>query len=234
MITVTCAILPPSNRCSSPDVVVLDPATGGAQQLPSQPELIPRWPSQNRLPSPSDGSIWVPGRIPSAGPAVAVSRDGGRSWLTRTLPAPTGLINDMDVVSTDGRTGYLFVRVQGRRPDRAGAPAQLLFVTRDGGAHWKRVDAGFNGSHPRAVVGAALLGDDQLLVTTERPTHASQQQTPANVLISADGGRVFQPLWSRGPRLGEIDSVPGRYVAPGADGGFYTSTDGLTWDSLRV
>ncbi len=182
-----------------------------------------------------DGSLWVTGVAPKTSkPTISVSKDRGRTWHAVALTPPATSLFGVSVVTHDGRTAYAFVRAQAPPgvPDVKNG-LESVWRTTDGGAHWSRVAPRFAGAQPRSLLGAAMLPDGRLLITTEA-------FDGPNLLHSDDGGRHFRPpsLGSGSARsgsaeptsgLGWIEEVPGRYLAGGLHGGSFTSTDGLHW-----
>ena len=71
-----------------------------------------------------DGTIWASG----TGGTVLRSRDGGRSWVARSIPDAAALdLRDIEAVSAT--TAYAMV---------AGADTARIYRTTDGGGHWTR------------------------------------------------------------------------------------------------
>jgi photosystem II stability/assembly factor-like uncharacterized protein len=71
-----------------------------------------------------DGTIWASG----TGGTVLRSRDGGRSWVARSIPDAAALdLRDVEAVS--GTTAFAMV---------AGADTARIYRTTDGGRHWTR------------------------------------------------------------------------------------------------
>jgi photosystem II stability/assembly factor-like uncharacterized protein len=203
-------------------VAALDPTTGRRHVLVNQPRLAGGF-INDRATTAHDGSIWVAGTEPgNARPAVAVSRDQGRSWRTVPLAAPNTPLFGVSLVTHDGRTAYAFVRAQGHPGDGVKNGLASVWRTNDGGRNWQRVGSA---GQPRSLLGVALLPDDRLLITTE-------EFGGTNLRYSADGGRTF-PVWpSAAPSLGWIEEVAGRYVAGGLYGGHLASTDGRRWTPI--
>jgi photosystem II stability/assembly factor-like uncharacterized protein len=182
---------------------------------------------------PSDGSRWVTGEAsPGGPPAVAVTRDNGRTWKLSTLPPPRTKLTSVAVVTLDGTKAYAFVR--GTAP--AGSTIKnwldAIYMTRDGGATWTRVEAAARpdaqDAQPTSVLGAALLLTGRLIVTTE-------EFGQSNVRYSDDSGQTFPRLNGGSfPELGTIENAGGLLVASGIFGGYALSPDGTHWQSVYL
>jgi len=208
--------------CDRP-VAALDPRTGQRSGLASQPRLLAAS-ATDRATTARDGSLWISG-IQAGKPAIAVTRDRGRSWRTVPLAAPTTPLIGVSVLTHDGRTVYAFVRA--RAPAGVTVKNSLAAIWRatDGGASWHRVRPRFPGAQPDSALGLALLPGGRLLVTTE-------EFDRANLRYSDDGGRQFVRSPGPAPSLGWIEEVDGRYTASGTHGDFFTSTDGIRWTPI--
>lgn len=215
---------PGDDECGTGQVAVVNPDTGAIAPLANQPNLNPLT-GVNPLPVPTDASLWVSGRVGENGPpAVAVSHDRGRTWKTSPLPAPKTSLLGVTVLTTDGDIGYAFVRSQA--PDNSGQRNGLdaFYRTDDGGDSWQRVDSQ---NQPDTLQGAILLPNGRLIVSTE-------QFQGDNLLTSFDNGRRFvRHSTGLGP-VGWLAAYSGRYVAVGTYGGYFTSSDGLTWTQIAL
>ena len=144
---------------------------------------------------------WVTGVDQGTGaPAVAVSRDQGRLWTTRTLPAPAGQLDVPTVASYDGVTAYAFVRY---------STGLRHFRTTDGGQHWSEInrhiqlpgllaqDGGLAGRRFGAIAradGSVLLWIQDVaapvfLNSTDGQNYGSYSGPLASV-VTVDGGYV--------------------------------------------
>ncbi|GAA2831618.1 WD40/YVTN/BNR-like repeat-containing protein [Crossiella cryophila] len=113
-------------ECTKEFVTVHDPATGQRRTLSTQPALDIR--TVFKAPAP-DGTWWVAGTIPGTDrSALASSRDNGRSWQVRELPAvATGKQIGTPVAAPDG-TYYL--------PVTNGENLVTILRSGDGGQTW--------------------------------------------------------------------------------------------------
>jgi hypothetical protein len=119
-----------------------DPVTGDVAEVLATHQLR-MWRLVESLPT--TAGIWVSGfrddltdssgRVVGKGAAVAVSRDGGRTWLERALPE--------DLVSTDGPGSAAIATADGRTVYAVGRVGAALRIYRsdDGGASWRRTTA---------------------------------------------------------------------------------------------
>lgn len=111
---------------------------------------------------------------------VYVSRNAGETWSNVTPPAMPGwtMVNSLEASPHEKGTVYL-----------AGTRYKLddfepyLFVTRDYGASWTRIDAGIDRSHFTRVIRCDPECEGLLYAGTER-----------GVYVSVDDGRQWQPL----------------------------------------
>ncbi|MGO1053754.1 hypothetical protein [Crossiella sp. CA198] len=114
-------------ECVKEVVTVHDPATGQRRTLATQPGLD----ISTVFPAPAaDGAWWVAGKIPGSDrPALASSRDRGRSWQVRELPAVATGRRLGTPVATPGGTYYLPVTT---------GDENLIAILRsnDGGQTW--------------------------------------------------------------------------------------------------
>jgi hypothetical protein len=99
----------PSTDCVPGGIRVFGP-DGTPASLATTPALDVCWVA----PAPAlDGSWWVGGRVPrgqGTAPAVAVSRDDGRSWHVSPLPGPDGAWGQVSVLGTDVFASVLSLR----------------------------------------------------------------------------------------------------------------------------
>ena len=228
----------------------LDPVTRVMRPLAQQPPVAGTIIST----SPPDAGLWVSGFDPtSQKPAVAVSHDAGRSWITRVfteLPRvpvePEGWVGQRylpDVASADGRTAYAALTAGDwhdplftRGPDATGPPGaesgERVMRTVDGGLTWHEADPGR--TIPASVAGVA----QGLSYVTRDGGHAlvyyNSTEGGLVILLSADGSR-YAP--TRLPGLpadaGTRLFNGGLYVAYNGVG-LYLSDDGITWSPVRL
>ncbi|WP_326557766.1 sialidase family protein [Micromonospora sp. NBC_01796] len=214
-------------------VTAVDPVTGAVASLPSSPLEMSRAVSG----LPPEAGLWVSGyvdtvttqttdntggvgygRTTGTGSAVAVSRDGGRTWERQVFPEELVASSEGDlaaaaIATEDGQTVYAVGRVAG-----------MLGVYRsvDGGRHWQRTAA-------RQEVGdltiRAALGPGGRLVIQAGP----EGDQPPLLFESVDGGATVRPI-PAGPGASAV-LVPGGYAQPGWpwSSGAWLSPDGMQW-----
>jgi photosystem II stability/assembly factor-like uncharacterized protein len=191
-----------------------DPDTGDLVRLANGPDMG----SLRRTVVAADGSLWVGGYASDQRWAVAVTRDNGRTWVTRTMDWEGG--SEGPVVATwDGQLGYLVVA--GGAVDGAGNRAEhSIFRTDDGGETWQRVDTKEIPTRFFGIFQALVAADGTLLVpTSESKWYASH-----------DGGETFT-LAKDFPKF-EPRCVPG--LCYGSTDTWYASEDLLTWRKLQT
>jgi hypothetical protein len=205
-------------------VLVIDPATGLRKMLAHQPPL-----DEVRVPTgfPAyDGSWWVTGKDRKTGdPAVAVSRDAGRTWTaTRLGPAPHAWSTSI-VVGRDAA----YALVGGELPAKEQVKNGLLAIIRstDGGRTWQRTWAFRSGREPRSDLGEILASDGSLRVMTEG----------RGSYLTRDGGRTFSKVDAvagglRLTRAGYLITADGVGVTD--ETRYLLSADGLTWQTFAV
>ena len=125
----------------------VDPAMGRLAPLANQPPLV----EYETITVPLSAGVWLEGLDPTTRrPAVAVSRDGGATWVTSTfeaekqigdqLPVRPG-ISRPDVRTADGQTAFAMFAAE--------AGPVRVYRTTDGGQSWQRTQS------RRAIVGRA-------------------------------------------------------------------------------
>ncbi|MFD5099714.1 exo-alpha-sialidase [Streptomyces albidochromogenes] len=212
---------PDGHRCARDRLLVLSPDDGRLRALRTRPPLTGRLePAPYAEP---DGSWWVSGRDPaSGGPAVAVSRDAGRTWTASRLDRPFGKPGGGVRVSVGD--GVVYAAETGELPsgEPVKNPLRAVHRSRDGGRTWERTWTTRARGEPRSLLGVLIPGaGDALGLYTERG-HCT----------SADGGRSFTR--TAGPAFGFASTAaPGRLVSEGGCG-FSVSADGVRWTSFTV
>jgi Photosynthesis system II assembly factor YCF48 len=223
-------------RLGSPGAVeVWSPQYGRTAVLAQPPPLTMTWVAARRT---ADGVWWVGGTAQdgSGRPALASSRDGGRTWQPVTLDAPPGQAQ----VSVLGRHAYATVlgadrkirailhSVDGGRtfaPTRTDADADA-----DAGAGADASGGGSAGAEPATLAGEAVpLLDGRLLVTT----------AAHRWYVSDDGGATFTEASGTLPMVGAVRRTWAGYVAydlfgPAPAGWAAFSSDGSTWRKLHI
>ncbi|MEU9508642.1 sialidase family protein [Micromonospora sp. NPDC048170] len=206
------------------EVVAADPVTGDVVLVPQTSGL--------EMPAlagdvPAGAGIWASGyerqrttsggRLVGQGSAVAVSRDGGRTWERHVFAGALTAGEDvaLDVATSDGRTVYAVGRV---------GAALVVHRSADGGRTWRRA-AGTVAVGERSVR-ASVRPDGTLVVQAgvvagDRPL----------MFTSRDEGESLSPV--RPAPGAAADPVPGAggYVQqtwPHASG-LWSSADGITW-----
>jgi hypothetical protein len=183
---------------------------------------------------PADAGLWVVGVDRSTRkPALAVSRNQGRSWHVSVFPEAAPITPDGGSVAlgdlpqlytSDGRTAYVM------QVPRPGSEQPLIFRSGDGGGTWRLIHQG-EMIPPLAFVtrdGAHVLferGDDGGVVAT-RASHNGAPYRPAR-LIGLPGGLNLLPTPLGGGRgfIAHSDRDPEA---------LYVSDDGWTYRRLDV
>ncbi|MEV4626738.1 sialidase family protein [Micromonospora sp. NPDC049523] len=214
-------------------ITAVDPVTGAVASLPRGPLEMARAVSG----LPPDAGLWVSGyvdtvttqttdntgaatygRTTGTGSAVAVSRDGGRTWERQVFPEELVASSEGDlaaaaIATEDGRTVYAVGRVAG---------VLRIYRSVDGGQHWQ-------GTPVRREVGnltiRAALGPGGRLVIQAGP---EGDQAPL-LFESVDGGLTIRPI-PAGPGATAV-LVPGGYAQSGWpwSSGAWLSMDGMQW-----
>ncbi|HEV2086837.1 MAG TPA: sialidase family protein [Cryptosporangiaceae bacterium] len=205
------------DRC---EVVTTDPATGVRAGLRTQPPLNPSVASGVWVGT--DGGRWVSGQAPDGAPAIAITRDDGRTWALSTFPRLGSPIGGPRVVTRDGRELYALMAIEHRDVKNGLGP---IYHSTDGGKRWALVPA--ERGRPTSMTGGVLLPDGRLLLGTEGG------EQPGPVVISVDGGRTFSPVPALG-LLAWFSEVDGRYLAMDDERHPFTSDDGVHWEPLRI
>lgn len=218
-----CAPLVPDveMRCATVATILPD---GRTSQLVTQPPL--EHPVPNYLPT-TEGTWWVHGRDPATNDlALAVSRDEGRTWTTRSLDLPMIEWGRGNVAVAE-YDGTLYASVSDYR---APQPVALIamFVSTDGGQSWTRTREFDDDAYPRSMVGDlvvtpsgevlvnSLIDDQKTYVTTDGgETFTEAERHFGGVVFRVHAGYVEEP-W----RKVKID--------------YAFSTDGGEWRPLTV
>lgn len=197
------------------DLAVTLPESGERTRLRATPSL-----KELAEPYAAGRAWWVQGRDVGTGrPAVAVSRDDGRSWTTTVLPRPQGFDPDgLLYLTARGKDAYAVA--SGLRSDN-GHGLLAVHHSDDYGRTWQQTwpaesrDARLEGQPIVTSYGLLLMGGDE---------------ANRRFWLSFDHGATFSsagwdlpggwPHWTRGG-----------YVVAGAgeQPGWYRSLDGVTW-----
>ena len=208
----------PGASCENPRVVALDTKTWAAAPLRNQPPL-PAMAGSTRVGA--DRSVWIAGRDRDGRAAVSVTRDGGRSWLTRTLPGAEPkpdqmhVVNlGMDVATRNGKTAYAI---------ESGSRDPQIYRTADGGRTWQLLSAP-RGFRPAEDVATTVLPDGRLVVTrvgwhetlasSDGVTFSKLVDVPMMDSFTSFPGGVFGQLTPT-----DVKAIPEMSV----------TTDGRTW-----
>jgi hypothetical protein len=164
----------------------------------------------------------------AAYPAVAVSRDGGRTWQATTLPTSVG--GPVSTVQLSALGSHLYAIVLG--PDRT---IRAIFHSADGGRTFTRtrqVDPGTRPAEPATLAGEAVpLLDGRLLVTTDS----------GRWYASGDDGATFSQATGTLPAVGAVRRTWAGYVAydlfgrsAQSAGWAAFSPNGTVWRKLQI
>ncbi|WP_326999834.1 glycoside hydrolase [Dactylosporangium sp. NBC_01737] len=230
-------------RLGDPCVLIgADPVNARSAPLATQPDLD----VDGIVGAYADGRLWVTGRERTGEhrPAVAVSRDGGRSWsahvFTRaeTGESPSDQYSFVRPASTDGVTGYTIISTPDPTDSTGVGPTTratagiktLVFRTGDGGLTWQAV-------HPSQTLPRRYYQDADAYVAADG-SHVvlTSDNPPYTWYTSTDGGNSYHPanqpglggalLHKDGARV--LAAGPGAYLAFD-DEALYQSADGLRW-----
>ena len=203
-----------SDPCLTVALTVRLPANGRLVKLAHQPDIAVE--SANAAPLP-DGSWWLTG-TKAGKPALAVSRDQGRTWTSSTLPKVPGQY--LYTSSVTGTAGQLWALAIGQLPDVKNGLLGIYRST-DNGKHWTLTRTAKSGRQPRSALGVATATDKQAVICDE--------SQPQRGWISTDGGATFSqtgcpagfPQWSKAGYLSNDDTS------------ISVSSDGLHWTHTK-
>jgi len=218
-------------------VAAVDPSTGAMRPLAAQPPMLRLYVQQ----APLDAGVWVTGTDPATRrPAVAVSRDDGRTWSVHVFaelapefdpptpgPAvapPPGVSFPPYATTVDGQLVYLTVDSDG---------VGYIYRSTDGGTTWQRADPTGHGGTFGSIGSAGFV--------TRDGTHMvfsafSPNDRPGEVRYAAskDGGPYRDVA---GPPLSwlaatSISAVSGGGYLTRDSYGVYASDDGFAWRTI--
>ncbi|MEV6398288.1 exo-alpha-sialidase [Streptomyces sp. NPDC051907] len=210
------------NSCAKSRIVAVMPDTGQLRALAAQPPLRGPMEPAGDLP---DGSRWVSGLDPETGaPALAVTRDGARSWTTASLPGAPRSGWSLRVASGKG---VVYAAQPGGLPAAERVKNGLLAVYRstDDGATWAKVWTFRKGREPRSILGGLIAAQDgSVTVHGEHGVHRS-----------TDGGRTFRPAGDGG-LAGSVGWTPLGYLWSDSygHGRYRLSADGVRWQAFTL
>ncbi|MBT2529043.1 exo-alpha-sialidase [Streptomyces sp. ISL-99] len=213
---------PDGVECAKDQLLVMSPDDGRLRELKTRPPLAGRlYPATYAEP---DGSWWVSGEDPESGePAVAVSRDAGRTWMASVLDRPLKKAGWGVEVSVGD--GVVYAAELGELPtgEPVKNPVRAIHRSRDGGRTWERTWKAGADREPRTLLGVLVPGaGDALLLHGERGDYTS-----------LDGGRTFSPA-TDGPALGYASTIPlGRLQARGSCE-YGISADCVRWTTFTL
>ncbi|WP_256096921.1 WD40/YVTN/BNR-like repeat-containing protein [Streptomyces agglomeratus] len=214
--------VPDGEACAKDQLLVMSPDDGRLRVLGQRPPLA-------GLLSPAayaepDGSWWVSGKHPvTGGPAVAVSRDAGRTWQASVLDSPAKKPGwDVRVSVGDG---VVYAAETGELPagEAVKNPLRAVHRSRDGGRMWERTWTTGAVREPRSLTGVPVPGaGDTLLLGAERGHYTS-----------VDGGRTFD-VTSSDPATGHASTIPLGRLVSGDPCTYRISADGVRWSTFTL
>ena len=203
-------------------VTVWNPDRGPLGPLAEQPDLTARW----IAPAPAaDGAWWVGGVGDGGAPAVAVTRDGGRSWQTRSLDVPSGQVSTV-AVGTLGTDVYAVAK--GKSDELRG-----IYYSADGGRGFAMTYSA-TAAAVEAWRAPAHIAGDPVPLLDGRLLLAGSIGVNAGWWLSDDDGATLRHAAGL-PFVGPILRTIGGYVAYRLFGGPWSafSTDGTAWQKLQ-
>ncbi len=238
---------------SAADTIYVATATGGVwKSTDAGATMLRDWPTKNTqaigaIAAASDGTLYAGGgeagpgggSITYAGQGVYRSTDGGATWKKAgNMPSPT--VGRIVVDPTD--PNRVFVAGTGDLFNPGGGRG--VYRTTDGGAHWKRVLKGSNGTTGAVDLAMDPSNPDVLYAAMwdhiRKPDERIYGGVGSGVYRSIDGGDTWKRLKNGLPPAGAGIGRIGLAVSPSApkrvyaiygttDGGFqglYQSNDG--------
>jgi len=212
----------PSGGCAGAVVEVWTSQYGHRGDLSDQPPIDVCWVAAQPA---ADGAWWAGGAERTTGrPAVAVSRDSGRTWQRPQLPGaaagvPAGASAGASVrVATLGTHVYAVV---------VGPGGQLgaVYHSVDSGGSFTQTRSGPDGE-PATLAGDPVpVLDGRLLVAT----------LTGRWFVSSDAGATFVRT-DELPKVGRLVRSPSGYIALDLFGNGWAaySSDGATWRKLHL
>jgi hypothetical protein len=209
------------------ELTVFDPAQGRLRPLAHRPVLL------RELGMPAvigPGGIWVTGLNRQTGrPSVAVSHDGGATWIERELPVtavlpqPTMFNGEIDpnasrglglqVIARDGLTAYATILIPGTMG------SLHTFRTTDGGLSWQAV-----ADRPTtpSYIYAWMASGGRIVASLP----ARKDDEPIQRYVTSTDGADYAPAAPPGlPAL--LEAIDGSIAY--SDSAVYVSDDGWSW-----
>ncbi|MFD3331632.1 WD40/YVTN/BNR-like repeat-containing protein [Streptomyces sp. NPDC058700] len=208
------------DECARRRLVVVSPEDGRRRALVREP-LLGANPGPAAQPEP-DGSWWVSGVDPLSGrAAVAVSRDGGRSWTVSRLPS-TATTPGRGIAVVVGRDAVYAAELgELTGGGLAKNPLRALHRSLDGGRTWERTWTTGPEAEPRSLLGVPVPGPGgRVEIAGERGGY-----------VSRDGGRRFT-LLDTGASF--VRRTPLGLLREGSRCGYELTADGVRWSEFRL
>jgi hypothetical protein len=220
-------------RCHGPNpclVYSISLRSRGMTPLVPQPPLLLG--GEERVPVTTvGGTVYATGADPDTDrPAVAWSRDAGRTWTTHTFadatPCPRATCPAIRLTSLDGRSAYAEVN------DAGTATRRTYHTTGDG--RWQPVAGAKAPPFPPGAAVAPFIAADGTYVAPE----VVRERDVDTVRFWAHRNGSFAPVELRGlpATVHSVIRTPeGRFYAPSyPDGALYGSADGWTWSLVAA
>jgi photosystem II stability/assembly factor-like uncharacterized protein len=214
-----------SDRCAGGVVEVWTFEYGPSGDLATQPPIDPCWTSGTPA---ADGAWWVGGTDRRTGaPALAVSRDGGRTWHRPDLPGSAAGAAPGAWVQVSTLGGYAYALVVGPNGELGS-----IYRSVDRGERFTRTrDGAASAGLPDRLYGEAVpMLDGGLLIAG----------TANKWYVSDDDGATFTKAKAgpsdEMPLVGKLARTPAGYVALDlfTAGWAAYSSDGATWRKLHL
>jgi photosystem II stability/assembly factor-like uncharacterized protein len=225
-VTRSVAVIPAAGRlhthcadtnCDKRQLTVIDPETGVRSRMPNVPLESVHGSSESTIAP--DGTRWLSGIARGGAPALATTRDGGRTWSVSRFPEPEKLLSGPRLLVGPGKQRYAVFTVQRNDAKNGFGP---MYASTDAGRTWSRIRDGRE--QPASILGAIIQPEGQVLIGTERD----------GPMISADGGRTFTAPRAM-PAVSSFVERSGMTTAMTSAGTYWTSRDGgATWSPVSV
>ncbi|GGM55150.1 hypothetical protein GCM10011608_45000 [Micromonospora sonchi] len=204
-------------NCEIRELTVIDPDTGLRLKVPNVPLERVHGSSESTIAP--DGTRWISGTARGDVPALATTRDGGRTWSVSRFPKPDKLLYGPRLLVGPGSLWYAVFSVQREDAKNGFGP---MYASTDAGRTWTRIRNGEE--QPASILGAIVRPDGRLLIGTELN----------GPMTSADGGRTFTRPGA-GPNVSYFIERSGIITAQKGNGSYSTSLDGgVTWSPISV